>query len=181
MWRLAQIKSVWPLKAKTQSPSGSRREQFAMLIALVTVVWLGSALFLSKGTQFLMPGPLTSGHGAIENCSACHTKSGSNKMSWIHGLVAGDPLADSKACLTCLQRAQRFDQSAESKYQAADENRCGVYCAAIGWFAEYRVPDDGCNGKRSLLRIVPSGTPGRKFQSKQDFQRTMPFMPRCEV
>ena len=48
-----------------------------------------------------MPGPLASAHGAIEKCSACHTKSGSGKLSWVHGLVAGDPLADSKACLTC--------------------------------------------------------------------------------
>jgi cytochrome c1 len=48
-----------------------------------------------------MPGPLASAHGAIENCSACHTKSGKGKLSWLHGLVAGDPLADSKACLTC--------------------------------------------------------------------------------
>jgi hypothetical protein len=70
-------------------------------MALVTVVCLGAAFFLSRGTQFLMPGPLTSVHGAIENCGACHTKSGSGKLSWIHGLVAGDPLADSKACLTC--------------------------------------------------------------------------------
>jgi hypothetical protein len=48
-----------------------------------------------------MPGPLASAHGAIENCGTCHTKSGSGKLSWIHGLVAGDPLADSKACLSC--------------------------------------------------------------------------------
>ena len=70
----------------------------------MTVVCLAAAFFLSKDTQFLqflMPGPLASAHGAIENCSACHTKSGSGKLSWIHGLVAGDPLADSKACLTC--------------------------------------------------------------------------------
>ena len=67
----------------------------------MTVVCLGAAFLLSKDTQFLMPGPLASAHGAIENCSACHTKSGSGKLSWIHGLVAGDPLADSKACLTC--------------------------------------------------------------------------------
>ena len=79
----------------------SRRNHLAVLLALVTAVCLGSALFLSKGTQVLMPGPLTSGHAAIENCNACHTKSGSNKVSWIHGLVAADPLADSKACLTC--------------------------------------------------------------------------------
>ena len=80
---------------------GSRRDRLAVLLALVTVVCLGSAFFLSQDTQFLMPGPLASAHGAIENCSACHTKSGSGKLSWIHGLAAGDPLADSKACLTC--------------------------------------------------------------------------------
>ena len=101
MWRLGRIKSVRPPKAERQALSGSRRNRLAALLALVTAVCLGSALFLSKGTQLLMPGPLTSGHGAIENCSACHTKSGSSKLSWIHGLTAADPLADSKACLTC--------------------------------------------------------------------------------
>ena len=78
-----------------------RRNQLAVLLALVTVICLGSAMFFSKGTQLLMPGPLTSGHAAIESCTACHTKSGSNKMSWLHGLVAANPLADSNACLTC--------------------------------------------------------------------------------
>jgi hypothetical protein len=79
----------------------SRRNQIAALLALVTTICVGSALFFSKGTQLLMPGPLTSGHAAIENCNACHTKSGSNKISWLHGLVAANPLADSKACLSC--------------------------------------------------------------------------------
>lgn len=82
-------------------PSGSRRDRLAVLMALVTVVGLGATFLLSKGTRFLMPGPLASAHGAIETCSACHTKSGSGKLSWIHGLIAGDPAADSKACLTC--------------------------------------------------------------------------------
>ena len=80
---------------------GSRRDLLAVLLALVTVVGLGSAFILSNGTQFLMPGPLASAHGAIEKCSTCHTKSGNEKLSWLHGLIAGDPLADSKACLTC--------------------------------------------------------------------------------
>ncbi|HJZ44498.1 MAG TPA: cytochrome c3 family protein, partial [Hyphomicrobiaceae bacterium] len=83
----------------------------------MTVVCLGSAFFLSKGTQFLMPGPLASAHGAIENCSACHTKSGSGKLSWIHGLVAGDPLADSKACLTC----HRMPDTAFNAHSASAE------------------------------------------------------------
>jgi hypothetical protein len=98
MWRPRRIRSDLPPKAERP---GSRRDLLAVLLALVTVVCLGSGLFLSKGTQLLMPGPLASAHGAIENCSACHTKSGKGKLSWLHGLVAGDPLADSKACLTC--------------------------------------------------------------------------------
>jgi hypothetical protein len=72
-----------------------------VLLALVTVVGAVSAFFLAKDTRFLMPGPLTSAHSAIENCSACHTKSGSGRLTWLHGLVAGDPVADSQACLTC--------------------------------------------------------------------------------
>ena len=101
MRRPVRTRSVRPPKAERQAAPGSRRDRLAVLLALVTVVCLGAAFFLSKDTQFLMPGPLASAHGAIENCSACHTKSGSGKLSWIHGLVAGDPLADSKACLTC--------------------------------------------------------------------------------
>ena len=95
------IRSVRPQQSERHAPPGFRRDSVAVLLALVTVVCLASAHFLSKGTQFLMPGPLASAHGAIENCSTCHTKSGSGKLSWVHGLVAGDPLADSKACLTC--------------------------------------------------------------------------------
>jgi len=98
MWRPGPIRSDLPPKTER---SGSRRDRLAVLLALVTVACVGSAFFVSKGTQFLMPGPLASAHGAIEKCSACHTKSGVNKLSWLHGLVAGDPLADSKACLTC--------------------------------------------------------------------------------
>jgi hypothetical protein len=89
------------MKAERQVRPGARRDRLALLLALVTLVCVGAAFFVSKGTQFLMPGPLASAHGTIEKCSACHTKSGSGKLSWIHGLVAGDPLADSKACLTC--------------------------------------------------------------------------------
>jgi hypothetical protein len=104
MRRPVRTRPVWPPKTERQAAPGIWRDRLAVLLALVTVVWLGLAFFLSKDLQFrqfLMPGPLASAHGAIENCSACHTNSGSGKLSWIYGLVAGDSLADSKACLTC--------------------------------------------------------------------------------
>jgi hypothetical protein len=101
MRRPARTKSARPPKAEKQANPNSWRDRLAAVLALATVVCLGAAFLLSRDTQFLMPGPLASVHGAIENCGACHTKSGNGKLSWIHGLIAGDPRADSKACLTC--------------------------------------------------------------------------------
>ena len=99
--RIGSFRPSRPPKAEKPARPGSRRDRLAVLAALVTYICLGLAFLLGKGTQFLMPGPLASAHGSIENCGSCHTKSGNGKLSWIHGLVAGDPLADSKACLTC--------------------------------------------------------------------------------
>lgn len=117
MRRPGRIDLARPPKAERQAPPSSRRDRLAALLALVTVVVLGAAFLLSKDTQFLMPGPLASGHGAIETCSTCHAKSGSGKLSWIHGLVADDPLADSKACLTC----HKMTETAFNAHGASDE------------------------------------------------------------
>lgn len=117
MWRPRRIKSALPQKAEGQAPPGSRRDRLAAWTALATVASLGAALFLSKGTHLLMPGPLASAHGAIEACSTCHTKSGSGKLSWIHGLVTGDPLADSKACLAC----HKMPDTAFNAHGASDD------------------------------------------------------------
>ena len=95
------FRSVRSPQAGRQAAPGSRRDRLAVVLAFLTAVCLGSVFLFSKGTAFLMPGPLSSAHGAIEKCSACHSNSGSGKLSWINGLNAGDPRADGKACLTC--------------------------------------------------------------------------------
>ena len=77
---------------------------------------MGAAFAMSSGTHVLMPGPLSSAHGAIETCGTCHTKSGDGKLSWLHGLIAGDPRADSKACLTC----HRMPDTAYNPHSAAE-------------------------------------------------------------
>jgi hypothetical protein len=101
MWRPGWVRSVLLPGAKSPARPAAVRDRLAVLLALVTIVCLGLVFFFSKGTSFLMPGPLSSAHGGIETCNTCHTKSGSGKMSWTHGLVTGDPRADSKACLNC--------------------------------------------------------------------------------
>lgn len=117
MRKPASTGPVRPPKAERQAPSGFWRDRLAVLLALATVAGVVSAFFLSRDTHFLMPGPLASAHGAIENCNACHTKSGSGKLSWAHGLVAGDPLADSRACLTC----HKMPDTAFSAHSASPE------------------------------------------------------------
>ena len=98
MWRPGRSRSARP---ERQSAPGYRRELLAVALGLVTVICLVSAFTFARDMRFLMPGPLVSAHGTIEKCSACHTTSGDGKLSWLHSLVAGDPVADSNACLTC--------------------------------------------------------------------------------
>ena len=117
MWRSLRMGSVQSPAAEGQTAPGSRRDRLAVVLALVTVVCLGAVFLLSKDTKFLMPGPLTSAHGAIEKCSDCHTKSGSGKLTWLHGLVAGDRHADSKACLTC----HKMPDTAFNAHGASDD------------------------------------------------------------
>ena len=79
----------------------TRRDLAARLLALATALSVGASFLIAKDTRFLMPGPLTSAHSAIENCSTCHSNSGSGNFRWLRGLLAGEPHGDSKACLTC--------------------------------------------------------------------------------
>ncbi len=87
---------------ETSSPGqASGRGRIAFLLVIVTICWIGGMIWSTDGRQILMPGPLSSAHVAIGECSACHTDTGKGKLSWMHGLVATNPLADSKACLDC--------------------------------------------------------------------------------
>ncbi|MBS0252749.1 MAG: hypothetical protein JSR78_16970 [Proteobacteria bacterium] len=94
---------LWPWQATERpAPPNFGRDRFARFLALATFIGIGAAFIASPGTQLLMPGPLSSAHGAIKNCSSCHANTGNGKLSWVHGLVASSgSTADSKACLTC--------------------------------------------------------------------------------
>lgn len=77
------------------------RNRLSGLAFLSTAVVLGFGFFFDATNAFLMPGSLTSAHGTIETCATCHTRSGNGGLGWLHGLIAGDPRADSQSCLTC--------------------------------------------------------------------------------
>jgi hypothetical protein len=105
-----------PLREKPALPAYSR-DRLAVMLGIVTCICVGLAFMFARDPQFLMPGPLTSAHSAIGNCDACHTKTGSGKLSWTNGLVAGDPLSDSQACLGC----HKMSDTAFHPHGASDE------------------------------------------------------------
>lgn len=101
MSRRRWLGPMGPLGSESQASVGIRRDRIAAVFALLTVVFIVIGFAASKGNEFLVPGPLTSVHGTIEACSTCHTQTGGSKFNWVNGLVAPDPLADSKACMGC--------------------------------------------------------------------------------
>ncbi len=109
---------LWPRRAMELSPLPNLgRDRFARILALATSIGVSAVFIASPGTQFLMPGPLSSAHGAIKNCSSCHARSGDGKLSWVHGIVALGSTADSKACLTC----HKISESAFNPHGASAE------------------------------------------------------------
>lgn len=101
MWSRTRAKTEPSSRPRSQAALIVRRDRCAALLALLCVIVLSVILLISRDTKFLMPGPLASAHSTIETCSACHTKSGDGKLTWMQGLVAGDRRSDSQACLTC--------------------------------------------------------------------------------
>ncbi len=69
--------------------------------AAITACFLVWVFYAGPGTRFLTPGPLSASHAAIEECSACHTAVGKDKLSWIHGIFVDSASDDNKACLSC--------------------------------------------------------------------------------
>jgi hypothetical protein len=78
-----------------------KRDRYSYALGVLTLAGVVAAFIFTSGTSFLMPGPLTSVHGTIEDCKSCHTETGAGKVSWLHGLIAPNPKGDSKACLVC--------------------------------------------------------------------------------
>ena len=132
MRQAGRIGSDRPPKTERQARPAPLRDRLAALLAVVTVVCVGAAFFFAKDTKFLMPGPLASSHAAIENCNACHTKSGSGKFSWLHGLVAGDRVADSKACLTCHKMPDTAFNAHGASAEVLEQSTKGLTKIAAG-------------------------------------------------
>lgn len=93
-------------RRKTQQQSATAASSAGLNIlsyaaTAITACFLVWMFHSSPGTAFLTPGPLSASHAAIEECSACHTAAGKDKLSWIQGIFVGTAHDDNKACLSC--------------------------------------------------------------------------------
>jgi hypothetical protein len=56
----------------------------------------------SAGLGWLMPGPLTRAHAALENCQSCHATVAQGSLEWVHSaFMTGALEKDSNRCLGC--------------------------------------------------------------------------------
>ncbi|WP_108881543.1 hypothetical protein [Anderseniella sp. Alg231-50] len=85
--------------AKTPSP---KREIVSWWLAAFTAGVLMLAVGYAADTKLFMPGPLTSSHSTLEQCSDCHSNVSKGQFGWVHAVFAtADPRKDSSSCLTC--------------------------------------------------------------------------------
>ena len=60
------------------------------------------AISFSADTKLLMPGPLSTSHSSVQDCSGCHTNVGKGQFGWLHSFVkSASPEQDSATCVAC--------------------------------------------------------------------------------
>ena len=87
------------------TPIRSTRAQHDSLALWFGLAVLGAAvmaLSFAGSTKILMPGPLTTSHSSVDDCSGCHANVAAGQFGWLHSFIkASTPAKDSAACLTC--------------------------------------------------------------------------------
>lgn len=80
----------------------AKRGAAAFWTGMVTIGFLILAITYSGDADVLMPGPMSSAHSTVEECSTCHSNVTENRFSWLRATFApAKPHKDSRACLTC--------------------------------------------------------------------------------
>ena len=80
----------------------SKRDIVSWWLAVFTAGVLMLAVGYAADTKLFMPGPLTSSHSTLEQCSDCHSNVSKGQFGWLHAVFAtADPRKDSSSCLTC--------------------------------------------------------------------------------
>jgi hypothetical protein len=84
------------------------RRRLAVRWAVVASLGFVALVLGSAGLAWLMPGPLTQAHVALENCQSCHASVAAGPFDWVHSaFAAATPERDSGLCLNCHNAGQQ--------------------------------------------------------------------------
>jgi hypothetical protein len=102
--RIKNLRGITRRPAKMPMP---KREIVSWWLAAFTAGVLMLTIGYAADTKLFMPGPLTSSHSTLEQCSDCHSNVSKGQFGWLHTVFAtADPRKDSSSCLTCHKMAE---------------------------------------------------------------------------
>ncbi len=79
-----------------------KRETISWWVAIFSIGVLMLVIGYAADTRLFMPGPMTTAHSTLEQCSDCHSNVPNGKFGWLHTIVAtASPRKDSSSCLKC--------------------------------------------------------------------------------
>lgn len=148
----------------------------AIGILLLSLAYAGS-------TQFLMPGPITTAHSPIGECSGCHSNIQKGQFGWVHAVVAAaDPRKDSDACLTCHKMGPAALNPHGLELAALEDSvrRLEAYASSTPIPASARVRNKVFPFQSALSEGVFCATCHKEHQGKKFDLKEMPEA-RCQT
>jgi len=99
--------------------------------AVLTFGLVVLAITYAGDPRILIPGPLSSGHSTIANCSQCHSNISDGRFAWLHALVKpASTRQDATACQSCHKvtpsALQPHGQALDQLKALTDRRRAGT-------------------------------------------------------
>ncbi len=90
------------LACKPVRSSRGKREILARWTAVAVLGLIVLAIAYAPDTRLFMPGPISTAHSSLRECTSCHTTIAEGRYGWLRALASyANPEKDSGACLTC--------------------------------------------------------------------------------
>ncbi|MEM8743139.1 MAG: hypothetical protein AAGF14_00735 [Pseudomonadota bacterium] len=99
---IARYVRFWRPAEKSNRALRSKRNMISAWVAVLSAGLFILAIAYASDTRHFMPGPVTTVHGTLEQCTDCHSNVSKGQFGWLHAVFApADPDKDTSACLSC--------------------------------------------------------------------------------
>lgn len=106
---LQRLKNLTRFNRRSEKMPRPKRDIVSWWLAVFTAGVVMLTIGYAADTKLFMPGPLTSSHSTLEQCSDCHSGVSKGQFGWLHAVFAtADPRKDSASCLTCHKMSEEI-------------------------------------------------------------------------